>query len=350
MLLYITGGVGFLLSVLAILLIILFHKKDKSKIFPLIMYFLGFVLFMGSGFLHWKGFEFEVPFLNREPDAPLDMTGEWKQTNSGSEDAYQGIYISGNTIEVYWVTENGESTALYWAGSFTPPADSPKEYTWESENDTSRTDTALLASGDATKEFTYKNGKLSYSASAFGVTTTIEAEKGEWGYVTTNSPAPADTAEPEDPDQNAPSEPVIEPSETEPVVSPDTTTSSTSSGTLGDYFVEIKDAVIVNDQAGNPAIVITYAWTNNSEETTRADLIIGEKAFQDGVQMDPAIIGDESVYDVLLRTKEIRPGATIDVQRAYSMTSDSVIEFELGDLFGRLDSVVTKNFDPTQLN
>ena len=182
MLLYITGGVGFLLSVLSIFLILIFHKKDKSKIVPLIIYFLGFVLFMGSGFLHWKGFELSLPFFNSEPDSPLDLIGEWKQTNSASDEAYQGIYISDNTIEVYWVTENGDTTALYWAGSFTPPADSPKEYTWESENDTSRTGTALMASGDAAKEFTYKNGKLSYSASAFGVTTTIEAEKGEWGY------------------------------------------------------------------------------------------------------------------------------------------------------------------------
>lgn len=46
MLLYITGGVGFVLSILAIFLILMVHKKDKSKLIPIILYCLGFVLFM----------------------------------------------------------------------------------------------------------------------------------------------------------------------------------------------------------------------------------------------------------------------------------------------------------------
>ncbi len=65
MLLYITGGVGFVLSILAIFLILMVHKKDKSKLIPIILYCLGFVLFMGSGFLHWRGFELNLP--EKEP-------------------------------------------------------------------------------------------------------------------------------------------------------------------------------------------------------------------------------------------------------------------------------------------
>jgi len=65
MLLFITGGVGFVLSILAIALVLRCHKKDRSKRFPLILYLLGFILFMGSGFLHWRGFELHLP--EKEP-------------------------------------------------------------------------------------------------------------------------------------------------------------------------------------------------------------------------------------------------------------------------------------------
>ena len=38
-------------------------------------------------------------------------------------------------------------------------------------------DSALLASGDETKTFTYENGILSYEASALGTTTTVKMER-----------------------------------------------------------------------------------------------------------------------------------------------------------------------------
>ena len=48
----------------------------------------------------------------QEPPTPPDLTGEWKQTNSSSEDAWQSAEIAGDTIEVYWVSDNGETKAL----------------------------------------------------------------------------------------------------------------------------------------------------------------------------------------------------------------------------------------------
>ena len=41
-------------------------------------------------------------------------------------------------------------------------------------------------------------------------------------------------------------------------------------GDLGDFHVEVKSAVLTKDHDGAPVIVITYAWTNNSEDTTSA--------------------------------------------------------------------------------
>lgn len=111
-----------------------------------------------------------------EPAQPLDLTGDWEQTNKNSETDYMEATISGETITINWVFEEDDTTALYWAGTYVAPTEPKEEYSWTSENDTSQTDTALMASTSATKEFTYQNGVLSFEASALGVTTTVEME------------------------------------------------------------------------------------------------------------------------------------------------------------------------------
>lgn len=122
------------------------------------------------------------------------------------------------------------------------------------------------------------------------------------------------------------------------------------SGDLGDYHVEIKGASLAKDYEGKTAIVITYAWTNNSEDTTSAMVSIGEKAFQDGVQLESAmIVGDDS-YESGTSMKEVRPGTTIDVQCAYVLTNDtSTVEFELTEWISFSDDMVAMNFDPAAL-
>ena len=106
-----------------------------------------------------------------------DLMGEWKQSNSKSEDSYQAATISGDTIEIYWVSDNGDTKSLYWAGSFVAPTTVDEPYVWDSKNDHSKTKGALLASRDETKTITYQNGVLSYEASAMGTTTTVKLEK-----------------------------------------------------------------------------------------------------------------------------------------------------------------------------
>ena len=111
------------------------------------------------------------------PAPPLDLTGEWKQVNSNSEDSWQSATITGDAIEVYWVSDGGDTKSLYWAGSYIAPETSEESYTWDSVNDTEKTETALLASSDETKTFTYEAGQISYEVSALGTTTTVRLEK-----------------------------------------------------------------------------------------------------------------------------------------------------------------------------
>lgn len=124
------------------------------------------------------------------------------------------------------------------------------------------------------------------------------------------------------------------------------TVPSAGSGDLGDYHVNIEGFQVVEDYDGNPAIVIDYTWTNNSDETKRADVTILEKAFQDGVQLEAAFIADRSIYDYSTSAKDIRPGTTIDVQCAFTLTSEtSNVEFELSELFSFSDDIVSMDFN-----
>ncbi len=112
----------------------------------------------------------------KNEDNILDLKGEWQQIN-GTDDSYQYAIINFDTIEIYWVTESGDSKALYWYGSFAQPTSSELTYVYISTNDHSKTSNALLASNDDSKEFTYNNGELSYLASMLGITKIIRLKK-----------------------------------------------------------------------------------------------------------------------------------------------------------------------------
>jgi hypothetical protein len=112
----------------------------------------------------------------KAPQAP-NLTGAWKQSNPASEKSYQQATITADAITVEWVTDGGNTTSIYWVGTFEAPSDSSGPYTWTSQRDAAATKTALLASTDATKEFTYEGDTISYKVSALGTTTTVKLKK-----------------------------------------------------------------------------------------------------------------------------------------------------------------------------
>ncbi len=136
-----------------------------------------------------------------EPAVVLDLSGGWKQTNFNSDTNYQIAMITENTIEVYWKSETDNLTALYWAGTYVPPTSETNEYSWESVNDRSRTDSALLASENDKKTFTHKDGVISYSVTAMGVAKTVELVRSDdvninvQEAVSTADPLPFEIAE-----------------------------------------------------------------------------------------------------------------------------------------------------------
>lgn len=107
----------------------------------------------------------------------INLDGTWSQINSNSDTMYQMAGISGDKIEVRWIDKDNDTEYLYWVGSVKLPKNPGNEFTWDSENDISKTSNALMASSDKTKTFTYSDGQISFQVSFMGATTTVKLEK-----------------------------------------------------------------------------------------------------------------------------------------------------------------------------
>lgn len=78
-----------------------------------------------------------------------------------------------------------------------------------------------------------------------------------------------------------------------------------------EYPVTIDACAVTSDYQGNPAIVVTYTWTNNSSDPQMFEVAIDDKAFQNGVELSFATISvTDQTYDMQASFKEVQPGAT----------------------------------------
>lgn len=111
-----------------------------------------------------------------EAPKSLDLTGTWVEQYPKSTDMVQEAIISGDVITINWKQSDGTS-ALYWSGTYQAPTSAATTYEWTSKADTEKLSSAILASQDATKKFSYNDGKLTYEVTAMGVTATAELEK-----------------------------------------------------------------------------------------------------------------------------------------------------------------------------
>lgn len=119
------------------------------------------------------------------------------------------------------------------------------------------------------------------------------------------------------------------------------------SGKLGDYYIEITGATLDKDYYGNDIIIVSFTWTNNSDETDSAWSLFGKEAFQDGVELDSATMLKSGTMDTKANTLDVKPGASLEVQRAYILRNEeSPVEFEISLLFDwDDDTVVSATFD-----
>ena len=115
---------------------------------------------------------------------------------------------------------------------------------------------------------------------------------------------------------------------------------SAESAPAAEYAVSIDGCRVTEDYEGNPAAVITYTFTNNSEEATSPAVALHEKVFQNGVQLEMAIGTDSE--DGGKSMNEVKPGASITYELSYALEDESDITVEVEELISFSDEVLAE--------
>ena len=130
--------------------------------------------------------------------------------------------------------------------------------------------------------------------------------------------------------------------------SADTTT--TSETNLGDYQVEIKSCRLAKDFENKDVVIVMYGFTNNGKNAISFTGAFDEEVYQNGVGLNRSWVVDDSAnYDEGNQTKEIKTGASLDVEIAYELNDTATdIEVEVKQFLSFDNSVVKKTFSITQ--
>ena len=104
--------------------------------------------------------------------------------------------------------------------------------------------------------------------------------------------------------------------------------------------VKLGETKVIKDYKGNPALLVNYSFTNNSDKKQSFMTAIKDAAFQNGIGLNDAItMGDE--YDAQLQMKEIMPGKTLNVQAAYSLDdTETPVEIQISELLSFDDTLL----------
>ena len=117
---------------------------------------------------------------------------------------------------------------------------------------------------------------------------------------------------------------------TEDVESPDPTDSQ---HTNDESPVILLNKELAKDYEGKDVLVLTFEWTNLTDENTYFSLDVNVKCFQDGVALESAIMIDDT-YPTAKAITEVKPGGTIEVAEAFILSNmESVVEIEVSPLF-----------------
>ena len=106
-----------------------------------------------------------------------------------------------------------------------------------------------------------------------------------------------------------------------------------------DYAVTIDGSTVTTDYEGNPAMIVDFTFTNNSDEATSFAVACSQKAFQNGVQLETAIVMDDLGNGYMA---EIKPGATTQARLAFSLADESDVTVEVSELFSLDDTILAE--------
>ena len=119
---------------------------------------------------------------------------------------------------------------------------------------------------------------------------------------------------------------------------------------LGDYNIEIKACRLAKDYEGKDVAIITYGFTNNADNATAFMYTFDDQVYQGGVGLNKAfILSNNADYAEENQTKEIKKGATLDVEVAYELNDTTTdLEVEVKELISFNDNMVKKTFTIAQ--
>lgn len=121
-------------------------------------------------------------------------------------------------------------------------------------------------------------------------------------------------------------------------------------GDIGPYHIEIGEAVLTEDAEGEPAVIFSYTWSNNSEAAASAMVMLIERAYQGDGQLASAQVEGSASYDPDAAARPVQPGGALTVQRAFRLNDDSrKLEFEVSEFLSRTKDAVTKEYDLSNL-
>ncbi len=116
---------------------------------------------------------------------------------------------------------------------------------------------------------------------------------------------------------------------------------------LGDYSVVIDSFRFGETYDGKKAVIVKYIFTNNNSDTANSFMFaFDDNVYQNGVGLNPAyVMKDSSKYSADNQTKEIKKGASIEVEVAYELNDTTTdIEVEVKELWSFSNKTLTKTF------
>lgn len=108
--------------------------------------------------------------------------------------------------------------------------------------------------------------------------------------------------------------------------------------TAAKYDVAINGAKFAEDYEGKKGVIISYTFTNNSDETTMAMSAVNLDVYQDGVELEIGITGMDSGYDAESALKKIKTGKSVKCEAFYLLTSEADLEIEISEFFDFSDN------------
>lgn len=122
--------------------------------------------------------------------------------------------------------------------------------------------------------------------------------------------------------------------------------SDNDSATLEESAVSIEDAKLT-DADGKKVIIVSYKFTNKSDNAESFNSIMKSDAFQDAMSISHALINtDIEGFDSNSTAERIEPGKTITVQEAYTLANEtSPVEVRVSEFHSESGVSVSKTFN-----